>query len=107
MLDRVSDLIDDSVCLCPVRFHQIRKKAKEIYSKNTQFRGSYGWYRQWCQKNGILVKRNCDDEIVEWILSVYDSNIEISHEDVQKRAMEVYQSHSQDGFKVCIIRKIK
>ncbi len=69
-----------------------------MHEKN--LRCSYRWYYKWCAKYDIPVKRNCDEEIVEWILTSYDLNLNVSHEDVQKKALEIYRECNEGDFKV-------
>lgn len=61
---------------------------------------SYTWYYNWCAKNKISVKRDCDEEIVQWILESYDQNISLGHQDVQEKAIEIYRNHMESDFKV-------
>lgn len=85
---------------------QIRRTAKDIFNDVTDVKCSYSWYYKWCAKHNISVKRNCDEEIVEWILAAYDQNLNVSHQDVQEKALEIYQSRNDGDFKVPIFRNV-
>ncbi|KAG8180733.1 hypothetical protein JTE90_004691 [Oedothorax gibbosus] len=63
---------------------EIRAKALQIFQKHgfSNMKCSREWYRNWCRRYGICRSPGKDSQLIRWILTRYDKNLPITHQEL-------------------------
>lgn len=90
---------------------EVRAKATDIFLANGKpnFKASYCWYRGWCERRGIRLRFEHDDPLIDWLLTQFDLNKNVSHCELQMKALSIIclEKPEYKSSAGCIIRFCK
>lgn len=80
---------------------QVRQKGFEVYRSNGHIgmTCSYSWYRRWCKKFGIHLRHINDETLLEWVLTQFDLNRNVTHSNLQNQMLSLVKGGNHN-FKV-------
>lgn len=70
---------------------QIKARAKQVFSANgvNDMKFSEGWLQKFCKRSNIKLRYNGDDQLLLWILSQFDNNVSLSHQQITDKSSEL------------------
>ncbi|XP_068083943.1 uncharacterized protein [Anabrus simplex] len=77
---------------------EVRTKGLALYRErgHSGILCSYGWYKRWCDRFGVILRHDGDDEMLEWTLTQLDCNRSLTHHDLQEQARNMWSRKSPE-----------